>query len=230
MPRDFSDECFCLFLINQIVVRFRCETPDCFTHEMVFRRHWEISAQRGSRSVAGATYQCAIRGRGGKARDLRRRRGDFVGASLLANRTSRLTAWPFVLPKGPLSLKGGGRPCMGEESSTPASPAGVWPGLGLQMRLGALHQHRARPPLQGHMHAVGEVLEALAQVGQAGAGGRQVEPPASTPPRPNPGRYPAQSTPDFSRTNTGSSRLHLPYSNCCHAGLSRLGGSYRSAS
>ena len=51
--------------------------------------------------------------------------GDFVGASLLANRASRLTAWLFVLPNGPLSLKGGGRPCMGEESSTPASPAGV---------------------------------------------------------------------------------------------------------
>ena len=85
MPRDFSDECFCLFLINQIVVRFRCETPDCFTHEMVFRRHWEISAQRGSRSAAGATYQCAIRGAAGRRGICGEGEGDFVGASLLAN-------------------------------------------------------------------------------------------------------------------------------------------------
>ena len=82
MPRDFSLGGFCLFLINQIVVRFRCETPDCFTHEMVFRRHWEISAQCGSRSAAGATYQCAIRGRGGKARDLRGRRGGLCRSEL----------------------------------------------------------------------------------------------------------------------------------------------------
>ncbi len=38
------------------------------------------------------------------------------------------------------------------------------------MRLGVLGQHRAWHALQGDVHAMGEVLEALGQVGQARAG------------------------------------------------------------
>ena len=42
------------------------------------------------------------------------------------------------------------------------------------MRLGILGQHRAWDALQGDVHAVGEVLEALGQVGEARAGRGQV--------------------------------------------------------
>ncbi|MDO3385195.1 hypothetical protein QWI17_05010, partial [Gilvimarinus sp. SDUM040013] len=44
----------------------------------------------------------------------------------------------------------------------------------LQMRLGVLGQYRAWHTLQGDVHAMGEVLEALGQVGQARAGRGQV--------------------------------------------------------
>src|SRR5690606_26571282 len=55
-----------------------------------------------------------------------------------------------------------------------SSAAGRTNAAELHVRFGVFRQHRARHALQGDVHTLGEVFEALGEVGQSGAGGRQV--------------------------------------------------------